>query len=106
MNPGTIPRSGYPNAFHDLFNSTGPDKGVGVNLNIVIRNRAAQSEQVRSELEYRQSQVLLQQTENSHQHLQVRQAQFSVQQNYAALAGGHGGSRLCKGEPGRGAEEV
>ncbi|MGB7554104.1 MAG: TolC family protein [Candidatus Korobacteraceae bacterium] len=82
--PGTIPRSGYPNAFHDLFNSTGPDKGIGVNLNIVLRNRAAQSEQVRSELEYRQSQVGLQQIENTIT-IQVRQAQFSVQQNYAAL---------------------
>src|SRR5271157_4558445 len=84
LDPGTIPRSGYPNAFHDLFNSSGPDKGVGVNLNIVIRNRAAQSEQVRSELEYRQSQVGLQQIENQIS-IEVRQSQFSVQQNYAAL---------------------
>ena len=84
LDPGTIPRSGYPNAFHDLFNSSGPDKGVGVNLNIVLRNRAAQSEQVRSELEYRQSQVGLQQIENQIT-IEVRQAQFSVQQNYAAL---------------------
>jgi len=84
LNPGTIPRSGYPNAFHDLFNSTGPDKGVGVSFNVVLRNRAAQSEQVRSELEYRQSQVGLQQIENQIT-IEVRQAQFSVQQNYAAL---------------------
>ena len=84
LDPGTIPRSGYPNAFHDLFNSSGPDKGVGVNLNIVLRNRAAQSEQVRSELEYRQSQVSLQQVENQIT-IEVRQAQFSVQQGYAAL---------------------
>src|SRR5271166_775515 len=84
LNPGTIPRSGYPNAFHDLFNSSGPDKGVGANLNIVIRNRAVQSEQVRSELEYRQSQVGLQQIENQIS-IEVRQSQFSVQQNYAAL---------------------
>ncbi len=84
LDPGTIPRSGYPNAFHDLFNSSGPDKGIGVNFNIVLRNRAAQSEQVRSELEYRQSQVGLQQIENTIT-IQVRQAQFSVQQNYAAL---------------------
>ena len=84
LDPGTIPRSGYPNAFHDLFNSSGPDKGVGVNLNIVIRNRAAQAEQVRSVLEYRQSQVGLQQIENQIS-IEVRQSQFSVQQNYAAL---------------------
>ncbi len=82
--PGTIPRSGYPNAFHDLFNSSAPDKGIGVNLNIPIRNRQAQAIQVRSDLEYRQSQVALQQTEN-HITLQVRQAQFAMQQNYAAL---------------------
>jgi outer membrane protein len=84
LDPGTIPRSGYPNAFHDLFNSSGPDKGVGVSLNIVLRNRSAQSEQVRSELEYRQSQVQLQQLENEIT-IEVRQAQFSVQQGYGAL---------------------
>jgi len=82
--PGTIPRSGYPNAFHDLFNSSAPDKGIGLNLNIPIRNRQAQSDQVRSELEYRQSQVALQQQENFIT-LQVRQAQFAMNNNYAAL---------------------
>jgi outer membrane protein len=55
-----------------------------VNLNITLRNRAAQANQVRSELEYRQQQVALQQTENTIA-LQVRQAQFGLQQNYAAL---------------------
>jgi outer membrane protein TolC len=84
LNPGTIPRGGYPNAFHNLFNSSSPDKGIGVNLNVTIRNRSAQADQVRSELEYRQAQVALQQTENSIS-LQVRQAQFALQQNYAAL---------------------
>jgi outer membrane protein len=39
---------------------------------------------VRSDLEYRQAQVALQQTENTIT-LQVRQAQFGMQQNYAAL---------------------
>lgn len=81
--PGIIPTS-YGSAFGNLFNSTGPDKGIGVNLNIPIRNRAAQANQVRSDLEYRQAQVALQQTENTIT-LQVRQAQFAMQQNYAAL---------------------
>jgi outer membrane protein TolC len=67
-----------------LFNSSAPDKGVGVNLNIILRNRSAQADQVRSELEYRQAQVGLQQTENTIS-LQVRNAQFTLQQNYAAL---------------------
>ena len=81
--PGLIPTS-YGGAFSNLFNSSGPNKGIGVNLNIPLRNRAAQANQVRSELEYRQTQVALQQTENTIA-LQVRQAQFSLQQNYAAL---------------------
>ncbi len=81
--PGTLPTS-YGSAFGNLFNSTGPNKGIGVNLNIPIRNRAAQANQVRSDLEYRQAQVALQQTENTIA-LQVRQAQFAMQQNYAAL---------------------
>ena len=93
--PGTIPRSGYPDAFHDLFNSSAPDKGVGVNLNIPLRNRAAQSEQVRSQLEYRQSQVALQQTENQIS-LQVRNAQFTMQQNYAALQAAIAGRDYAK----------
>jgi outer membrane protein len=81
--PGIIPTT-YNAAFGNMFNSSAPDKGIGVNLNIPIRNRAAQANQVRSDLEYRQAQVALQQTENTIT-LQVRQAQFAMQQNYAAL---------------------
>ncbi len=81
--PGSVPPN-YNDAFSNLFNSSGPDKGIGVNLNIPIRNRAAQANQVRGELEYRQQQVALQQTENTIT-LQVRQAQFTLQNNYAAL---------------------
>lgn len=81
--PGTIPVH-YGPAFNNMFNSSAPDKGVGVNLNIPLRNRAAQANQVRGDLEYRQTQVALQQLENSIS-LQVRQAQFAMQQNYAAL---------------------
>ena len=81
--PGLIPTT-YGGAFSNLFNGTGPNKGIGVNLSIPLRNRAAQANQVRSELEYRQTQVALQQTENTIA-LQVRQAQFTLQQNYAAL---------------------
>jgi outer membrane protein len=84
LNPGSIPTTGYGHAFRDLFNSSAPNKGIGVNLNVTIRNRAAQADQVRSDLEYRQAQVALQQTENQIT-IEVRQAQFTMQQNYAAL---------------------
>ena len=81
--PGSVPPN-YNDAFSNLFNSSAPDKGVGVNLQIPIRNRQAQANQVRSELEYRQQQIALQQTENTIT-LQVRQAQFGLQNNFAAL---------------------
>ncbi len=78
---------GYGSAFSNLFNSSFPDKGVGVNVNIPLRNRQVQADQVRSDLEYRQAQMSLLQTENTIV-LQVRQAQFTLQQNYVALQAG------------------
>ncbi len=82
--PGSIPTTGYSDAFQNLFNSSAPDKGIGVNINIPLRNRQTQADQVRSVLEYRQAQLSLQQTENTIR-LQVRQAQFALQSNYVAL---------------------
>ena len=81
---GSIPTTGYSDAFQNLFNSSAPNKGVGVNINIPLRNRQIQADQARSVLEYRQGQMSLQQTENTIR-LQVRQAQFALQQNYVAL---------------------
>ncbi len=68
----------------DLGDSTAPDKGVGLTLNIPIRNRAAQANQVRAMLEYRQAQMRLQQIENQIR-IEVRNAQFALQQNRAAV---------------------
>jgi outer membrane protein TolC len=89
-NPGfgqfpITPSVGYGSTLNQLVNSSAPDKGVGLQLNIPLRNRAAQSIQIRGELEYRQSQMALQQTENRIS-IEVRQAQFSVEQNRASVA--------------------
>jgi len=75
----------YNNALNDLVTSAAPDKGIGLTLNIPIRNRAAQATQVRSELEYRQAQMRVQQIENQIR-IEVRAAQFAVQQNLASVA--------------------
>lgn len=80
---GVKPR-GYSGAFGDLFDSTGPDKGVAFQLNIPLRNRSAQADQVRSELEYRQAQMRLQQQRNQIS-IEVRNAAFAVQQNKARV---------------------
>ncbi|MGE5724862.1 MAG: TolC family protein [Acidobacteriota bacterium] len=75
---------GYGGVLPRLFNSSAPDKGAGVSLSIPLRNRAAQATQVRSELEYRQAQMRIQQLQNQIR-IQVRNAQFTVQQDRAAV---------------------
>src|SRR5579863_4628407 len=79
------PPTSIGNTLNQLVNSTSPDKGVGLQLNIPLRNRAAQAAQIRSELEYRQLQMALQQTENRVS-IEVRNAQFGVEQNRASVA--------------------
>jgi outer membrane protein len=86
-NPGENPISptvGLGGTYNQLVNSTSPDKGVGLSLNIPLRNRAAQAVQIRSELEYRQAQMFLQQIENK-VGIEVRNAQYQVQQNRASV---------------------
>jgi outer membrane protein len=79
-----LPPTGFTDAFSNLFGYNAPDYAVGLSVNIPIRNRTAQADQVRSELEYRQAQVRLQQLQNQIG-IQVRNAQFSVQQNRARV---------------------
>jgi len=59
--PNTFPAVSYSSAFSNLFNSSAPDKGVGVNVNVTLRNRTAQADQARSQMEYRQTEMRLQQ---------------------------------------------
>src|SRR6266446_6629481 len=75
----------YQESLSQLVDSTAPDKGVGLTLTIPLRNRAAQATQVRSEFEYRQAQLRIQQLENQIR-IEVRNAQFGVQQNRASVA--------------------
>lgn len=82
---GNIPSIGYTDTLNQLVNSTAPDKGIGLTLTIPLRNRVAQATQVRSELEYRQSQMRVQQIENQIR-IEVRNAQFAVVQNRASVA--------------------
>ena len=67
----------YGTALNQTIDSSAPDKGVGVTLNIPIRNRAGQATQIRSEMEYRQGQMRVQQIENEIR-IEVRNAQFTL----------------------------
>jgi len=72
--------TGYSTAFNDLFKNNSPDYAVGLNLTIPLRNRGAQADQIRSQLEYRQAQLHLQQLQNQIG-IEVRNAQFALIQN-------------------------
>jgi outer membrane protein len=83
--PGEVPApTSYGHAFDQLFNSTAPDKGIGLSLNIPLRNRTAQANQIRAQLELRQAMTRLQQVENEIR-IEVRNAQFTLQQNWASV---------------------
>jgi outer membrane protein len=84
INP-TFPNASYGSTLNQLVNSTAPDKGVGLQLNIPLRNRAAQAVQIRSELEFQQARMRLQQIENQIS-IEVRAAQFGVEQNRDSVA--------------------
>jgi outer membrane protein len=59
--PNTVPNIGYGTVLNNLINSSGPDKGVGFNVNIPLRNRPAQATQAQALIEYRQAELRLEQ---------------------------------------------
>jgi outer membrane protein len=81
----SFPNTSYGSTLDQLGSSIAPDKGAGITINIPLRNRTAQATQVRSEFEYRQAQLRIQQIENQVR-IEVRNAQFGVQQNRASVA--------------------
>jgi outer membrane protein TolC len=85
----------YGGTLNQLVDSSAPDKGMGVTLSIPIRNRQGQALSVRSQLEYRQAQMRLQQLENQVR-IEVRNAQFAVTQNRAAVESAQAGVALAK----------
>jgi outer membrane protein len=79
-----VPTIGYGTVFTNLFNSSGPDKGGGVSLNIPLRNRTAQSLQARALLEYRQAEMRLQQL-YIQVRIQVINGQYALTNDRAAV---------------------
>ncbi len=85
---------GFSDAFNTAFTHTYPNYAIGFNVQIPIRNRSAQADQVRSELEYRQAQMRLQQLQNQIV-IEVRNAQFALQQNRARVVAAQEARRLA-----------
>jgi outer membrane protein TolC len=80
----TITPGNYSDVFRGMFNGNTPDRGVGVNISIPLRNRPAQALESRSLLEFRQDQLKLQQLYTIIR-IQVINAQYALTNDRAAV---------------------
>ena len=87
---GTFPSIGYGTVLQNSFNNNAPDKGVGVNMTIFLRNRTAQADQARSQMEYRQSQMRLQQLYTQIR-IQVTNQQYALTNDRAQVEAAQAG---------------
>ncbi len=82
--PGTFPTVGYGTVVQNLFNSSAPDRGLGFNLTVPIRNREAQATQERSLMEYRQAELRLEQL-HTEIRMQVVNAMYALTNDRAQV---------------------
>jgi len=85
-----FPTVGYGTAVGHLFDNNAPDKGVGVNVTIPLRNRVAQADQARSQMEYRQAQMRLQQLYTQIR-IQVINGQYALTNDRAQVTAAQAG---------------
>ena len=79
-NGGTVNApGGYGGALENSLNDSSPEYQVGLSLNIPLRNRIAKADQYRTELEYRQSQVYLEELKKRIR-IEVRNARYALEQ--------------------------
>jgi len=76
--------SNWWGGFQDAFNNSSPDYLIGLNLSLPIRNRVAKADQYRSELEYRQAELRLQQLRKQIR-IEVRNAEYALEQGRARV---------------------
>src|SRR5208337_1439280 len=86
-NPGSkvSAPSGYGGTLENTLNATSPEYQVGVQLSIPLRNRIAKADQYRTELEYRQSQVYLEELKKRIR-IEVRNASYALEQGASRVA--------------------
>jgi outer membrane protein TolC len=94
---GTVSTSptDFAGAVRTEFNNSAPDYYVGLSVNIPIRNRVAKSDQYRAELETRQSELQLQQLKKQIR-IEVRNAQYALEQNEARVVSARRGRDLAQ----------
>jgi outer membrane protein TolC len=77
--------AGYRSVFTDTLNNSFPDYGVGLNVTIPLRNRTAQADQARSQMELRQTQMRIQQL-YAQIRIQVINGQYALTNDRAQVA--------------------
>jgi outer membrane protein len=85
VNATTIVPGGLGNSLGNVFHNDFPTYAVGVNLTLPIRNRSAQADSARAQLDERQERVQYRQTENTIV-LNVRNALIALQQDRSQVA--------------------
>jgi outer membrane protein TolC len=85
----------FRGAVTNAFNNSAPDYYLGMSVNIPIRNRIAKSDQYRAELETRQSELRLQQLKKQIR-IEVRNAQYALEQSQARVASARKGRDLAQ----------
>ncbi|HEY0784386.1 MAG TPA: TolC family protein [Acidobacteriaceae bacterium] len=87
-NPSAHTTSNAPSTFGgalaNSFNNSSPDYYAGLSVAIPVRNRIAKSDQYRSELEFRQAGLRLQQLKKQIR-IEVRNAQYALEQSQARV---------------------
>ncbi|HLY52183.1 MAG TPA: TolC family protein [Steroidobacteraceae bacterium] len=76
--------SSYGGTLQNAFNNSSPDYLAEVQVSIPLRNRQARADQFRSELEYRQAQLQVEQT-TKNVRIEVRNAAYALQQGGARV---------------------
>ena len=85
----------FGGAVKNAFNNTAPDYYLGLSVNIPIRNRIAKSDQYRSELEARQSELRLQQLKKQIR-IEVRNAEYALEQSVGRVVSARKGRDLAQ----------
>ena len=86
---------GFTGAVDNAFNYSSPEYQVGFQLNVPLRNRVAKADQYRTELEYRQSQVYLEELKKRIR-IEVRNARFALEQGASRVDAAHNARDLAQ----------
>jgi outer membrane protein TolC len=91
---GALQTSGAFDALGQSFGATYPETAVGLSFGASIRNRSAQADNVRSQLERNQAEISLQNTRNQIR-LQVQQSRIGLIQGKAQVEAAREATRLA-----------